>query len=233
MASNDVQSAQQALDAAKAAHRNDPDVILSKLSSDIASAKESAGKFHEGGTVPEDGVYELEAGEHVLTEEQADRIAPTVPENNLAGAFAKIGGKFVGTVGGKTPAQANAGAPTVSSIPENSPFFDHAARVLNTHGQALDIPTKSDLWDAFAKSRSSQELATTLSQPNFDHVPNGVKHELYIAHAALIPAPSHADKVVGVINHIGKLASTPEGKQMLEMAEAHPHVLHHLTSDKG
>jgi hypothetical protein len=149
--------------------------------------------------------------------------------------FASIGGKFVGKTPERTEEIRNAplaGAPAVSSIPEDSPFYDAAARVLNTHGQALDIRTKSDLWDAFAQSRSSQALVTALSQPQFKDVPNDIKHELFIAHQAIQPKQSHADKIVGVINYIGKLASTPEGKQMLATAEKHPNILRALTSDR-
>jgi hypothetical protein len=147
--------------------------------------------------------------------------------------FASIGGKFVGKTPERTEEIRNAplaGAPAVSSIPEDSPFYDAAARVLNTHGQALDIRTKSDLWDAFAQSRDHTELAAKLAPMN---VPDVVKHHLYLAKAALAPTPTHADKIVEAVNHLGKLSSTREGKEMLATAERHPNILKALTSDKG
>src|SRR5579872_4055415 len=188
--SQDVQQAQQALDAAKASHRNDPDQIMGRLKADLAAA---APKMHTGGEVPEDGVYELQAGEHVLTEDQENKIAPTVPENNLAAAFAKIGGKFVGTVGGKTPAQANAGAPS-EEIPSGSPWHDAASPILRAATGITDAD-REQLWDAFAQSKDHNELAEKLTPMN---VPDSVKHSLFMAKAAAQPEQSHADKMVGI-----------------------------------
>jgi len=147
--------------------------------------------------------------------------------------FASIGGKFVGKTPERTEEIRNAPlaeAAPVSTIPENSPFHDHAARVLNQHGQALDIGTKADLWDLFNETRNHNELAAKLAPLN---VPDVVKHHLYLAKAALAPTPTHADKIVEAVNHLGKLASTPEGKEMLATAERHPNLLRAFTSDKG
>lgn len=191
-----------------------------------------------------------------LTADQADKIAPTVPEDSLEAAFAKLGGKkvrgatpksaesvepdpekfaaFGGKFVGKTPERAEeirnaplAEAPAASAIPENSPFHDHVSRVLNTHGQALDIGTKGDLWDAFNQSRSSQELATALVHPSFDHVSNDIKHELYLAHAAAQPVPSHTDKVVDVLKRMSAMDA-----KTLQVAEKHPTILRLLVSGK-
>jgi hypothetical protein len=171
-----------------------------------------------------------------LTADQADKIAPTVPKNNLAAAFAKIGGKFVGTVGGKTPAQVNAGAPSGApseEIPSGSPWHDAASPILRAASGITDAD-REQLWDAFAESRDPQTLATKLAHPNFDHVDNSIKHDLFTAKVAAMPAQSHADKVVGVVNHLAKLASTPEGKKMLAIAESHPTLLKYFTQmDKG
>ena len=175
---------------------------------------------------------------NIKTEPQADAIlpaseapTPTVPENSLAAAFAKIGGKFVGTIGGKTPAQANAQSEAPrEEIPVGSPWHDAATPILQAATGITDTD-REQLWDAFAQSKDHTELAEKLTPMN---VPDSVKHSLFMAKATSQPEPSHADKVIGAINHLGKLASTPEGKKMLETAEHHPVLLRLLTqTDKG
>jgi hypothetical protein len=208
-----------------------------------------------------DGNHALEAGERVLTADQADKIAPTVPEDSLEAGFAKIGGKKVrgatpkpsaepdadafqevgGKFVGKAPERADAGQPTapasapaeISSVPEDSPFYDAAARILNTSGQHLDIGTKGDLWQHYAESKTPQELAQRISMPDFAGVGDNIKHELFTAKAAAAAPKTPTDKIVDAITRMAQMASTPQGKQMLATAEKHPNVLRSLTSDKG
>jgi len=97
MPSQDEVAAQQNLSAAQYAHRNDPDVNLARL-------KASLPKLHDGGVVPKDGAYNLQAGETVSPAPQAAQNPPaqddsTLPDNenavagesvNLQRAYSKL-----------------------------------------------------------------------------------------------------------------------------------------------
>jgi hypothetical protein len=188
----------------------------------LAHERVPTGKFHDGGEVKADGIYELEKGEHVLTEDQADKILPQ------ANAMSPRSVRYAQSQSVPTaPAVAPAVAPT--DIPAGSPWHD-AAKPILLAAPTLTNGDRERLWDIFHESRDHNELAAKLAPVN---VPNEVKHQLFMAKVATMPEPTHQEKIVGAINRLGTMASTPEGKRQLEIAEQHPNILRHLTSDKG
>jgi hypothetical protein len=80
MPSQDEVAAQQNLSAAQYSHRNDPQNVLNRLTASLP-------KLHDGGTVPKDGAYNLQAGETVTPAPQTAQNSQddsTLPDDETA-----------------------------------------------------------------------------------------------------------------------------------------------------
>ena len=101
-----------------------------------------------------------------------------------------------------------------------SPFMDHAAPILAGEPSITD-QQRSDLWDAF-HSKNSDELVQHLSTLA---VPDDLKHRLWVAKQASLPAVEPVDKVTAAIS---KMVALPP--DVLDKAEQHPNVLKAITT---
>jgi|SRR5579864_430172 len=101
-----------------------------------------------------------------------------------------------------------------------SPFMDHAAPILQGEPSITD-QQRSDLWDAF-HSKNSDELVQHLAPLA---IPDDLKHKLWQAKQASIPAVEPVDKITAAIN---KMVALPP--EVLDKAEQHPNVLKAITT---
>jgi len=98
----------------------------------------------------------------------------------------------------------------------DSLFLDRAVPVLQ-NAQGITDEDRASLWDHFYNSRNPEELARVLQSVP---VPDLVKHQLYDAKKASMPAVSAVDKAIAVINRIGQLSP-----KTLEVAGKYPKIV--------
>lgn len=97
----------------------------------------------------------------------------------------------------------------------SSPFQDHAAPIL-AGDPTINDQQRSDLWDAF-HTKSPEELTQHLASLA---VPDDLKHKLFQAKQASMPATPPVDKVTDAIHRMTAL-----DPKVLDVAESHPNVL--------
>jgi hypothetical protein len=107
-----------------------------------------------------------------------------------------------------------------SNVPADSPVIDHAKRILTAAPDMTD-DQRAPAWEHFHSARDSKDLTARLTTVD---VPPEVKAALVKAKAINDPVPTHVDQVVEAIHRLAAL-----DPQLLEISEAHPHVLKHLT----
>jgi hypothetical protein len=110
---------------------------------------------------------------------------------------------------------ASTAAPAPSSVPESSPFFDKAKKILDL--ASVDMDTKANAWTHYHTAKTPQELATRLTGLN---LPADLHSQLVDAKQSSMPKPTHADKIVEAIT---RMASIP--RATLDLVEKSPNLL--------